>query len=130
FKAITEREGDLEDCALIARQGAVDWNQIMDEIEEQERKTERYFSFAVLDTLDMLVDRYGIEVPIRERLASYCLENALILTLEDSKTIDDLREELDFPDHQIYNKLQKLEEAGKIEVDRSGKLNRYQKLDL
>jgi predicted transcriptional regulator len=126
FKAVTDREGDLEDAALIARQGAVDWQQVMDEIERQEAQADQYFSFAVLDTLDLLADRYGIEAPIRSRLASYCLEHALLLTLEEPKTIEDLREELDFPDHQIYNKLRKLEDEGAIDVDRSGTLNTYQ----
>lgn len=125
FKAVTDREGDLEDAALIARQGAVDWGQVLDEVERQDKRTDTYFSFAVLDTLDLLVDRYGIEVPIRDQLASYCLENALLLTLDDPKTIEDLRDELAFPDHQIYNKLRKLEEEGAIDVDRTGTLNRY-----
>jgi len=126
FKAVTDREGDLEDAALIARQGTVDWQQVMDEIERQEEQADQYFSFAVLDTLDLLADRYGIEAPIRSRLASYCLEHALLLTLDEPKTIADLREELDFPDHQIYNKLRKLEQEGAIDVDRSGRLNAYQ----
>lgn len=125
FKSVTEREGDLEDAALIARQGEVDWEQILEEVETQEAVTDQYFSFAVLDTLDLLVERYGIAVPIRDRLASYCLENALILTLDEPKTIEDLRDEVDFPDHQIYNKLRKLEENGTVEVDRSGRLNTY-----
>ena len=126
FKAVTDREGDLEDAALIARQGTVDWQQVMDEIERQEEQADQYFSFAVLDTLDLLADRYGIEAPIRSRLASYCLEYALLLTLDEPKTITDLREELDFPNHQIYNKLRKLEQEGAIDVDRSGRLNAYQ----
>jgi hypothetical protein len=126
FKAVTDREGDLEDAALIARQGAVDWQQVLDEVERQEEQTGQYVSFAVLDTLDLLADRYGIEAPIRSSLASYCLENALLLTLDEPKTIEDLREELDFPDHQIYNKLRKLENEGAIDVDRSGTLNAYQ----
>ena len=125
FKTVTEREGDLEDAALIAQQGAVDWQQVLEEVETQESVTDQYFSFAVLDTLDLLVERYGIDVPIRDRLASYCLENALALTLDEPKTIEDLRDEVDFPDHQIYNKLRKLEENGTVEVDRSGRLNTY-----
>lgn len=127
LKSITEREGDLEDNALIARQGRIDWQYIFEEIQTQEDVTERYFSFAVLDTLDLLEDRYNIEPPIHQRLVSYCLENALLVTLTEPKTINDLREELDqFPDHQIYNKLRKLENDGLIEVDRSGGLNTYQ----
>jgi hypothetical protein len=126
FKTVTDREGDLEDAALIARQGAVKWQQVLDEVERQEEQTGQYFPFAVLDTLDLLADRYGIEAPIQSRLASYCLENALLLTLEEPKTIKDLRAEVDFPDHQIYNKLRKLENEGAIDVDRSGTLNAYQ----
>jgi predicted transcriptional regulator len=49
--------------------------------------------------------------------------------LDAPKTIEDLREELDFPDHQIYNKLRKLEEEGQIIVDRSGRLNTYQRAE-
>ncbi len=126
LKSITDREGDLEDNALIAQQGSIDWQQIFQEIQTQDDVTDRYFSFSVLDTLDLLEDRYNIETPIHQRLVSYCLENALLVTLDEPKTIKDLRTELDFPDHQIYNKLRKLEEQDRIEVDRSGKLNTYQ----
>lgn len=125
FKAVSDREGDLEDAALIARQGGVDWQQVLAELQRQEADADQYFSFAVLDTLDLLVDQYGIDVPIRDRLASYCLEQALLMTLETPKTIKDLRQAVDFPDHQIYNKLRKLEDAELLDVDRSGTLNTY-----
>jgi len=125
FKSITEREGDLEDVALIAQQADLDWEGIFEEITTQEDLTGRFFSFAVLDTLDVLEERYDIVAPITDRLVSYCLENALLVSLDGPKTIEDLREELDFPDHQIYNKLRTLEEEGRITVDRGGRLNTY-----
>jgi len=87
------------------------------------------FSFAVLDILDVLKERYDIVAPITDRLVSYCLENALLVSLEDPKTIEDLRKELDFPNHRIYNKLRQLEEGGQITVDRSGRLNAYQRVE-
>ncbi len=127
FKAVTDRKGDLEDAALIARKETIDWREMFEEINEQERITERHPSFAVLDALGLLKERYDIDVPIRNRLASYCLENALTLTLKEPMTIKDLREEIDFPEHQIYNKLRKLEREGKVKVDRSEKLNRYER---
>jgi len=127
FKSITEREGDLEDTALIARQADLDWESIFKEIKTQDDRTGRLFSFAVLDTLDVLDERHDIVAPITDRLVSYCLENALLVSLEGPKTIEDLREELDFPDHRIYNKLRKLEEEGQITVDRGGRLNTYQR---
>ncbi|TSD09219.1 transcriptional regulator [Haloglomus irregulare] len=129
FKSITEREGDLEDAALIARQADLDWESIFREIKTQEDRTGQFFSFAVLDTLDVLDERHDIVAPITDRLVSYCLENALLVSLDAPKTIEDLREELDFPDHQIYNKLRKLEEEGQIIVDRSGRLNTYQRAE-
>ena len=127
FKSITEREGDLEDAALIARQADLNWASIFQEITTQEDRTGQFFSFAVLDTLDVLDDRHNIVAPITDRLVSYCLENALLVSLNTPKTIEDLRAELDFPDHQIYNKLRKLEADGQITVDRSGQLNTYQR---
>lgn len=127
FKSITDREGDLEDAALLARKGKVDWNAVLKEIKNQEKISKTYFSFALLDTLDVLKEEYGMEVPILKKLVSYCLENALLLTLKEPKNIRDLREELDFPEHKIYNKLKKLEEEGKIKVNRKGKLNKYRK---
>lgn len=127
FKAITDRDGDLEDAALLARQADIEWRTVMEEIQRQEAHTGRYFSFSVLDTLDRLDDRYDIDVPIHDRLISYCLENALRLSLDEPKTIHDLRDELDFPDHRIYNTLRKLEEHGEITVDRTGTLNSYER---
>jgi DNA-binding transcriptional ArsR family regulator len=129
FKSITDREGDLEDVALIARQADLNWDGIFQEIKTQEELTNRFFSFAVLDTLDVLEDRHDIVAPITDRLVSHCLENALLVSLEDPKTIEGLREELDFPDHRIYNKLRQLEEADQITVDRSGRLNTYQRVE-
>lgn len=127
FKSITEREGDLEDVALLARQADLDWDAILAEIETQEEVTGQLFSFAVLDTIELLEERYDVVAPIKDRLVSYCLENALLVTLEEPKTIEDLREVLDFPDHRIYNELRRLEEDGRITVDRSGRLNTYQR---
>lgn len=129
FKSITEREGDLEDVALLTRQASVNWSQMLDEVKRQDDVTGQYFSFAVLDTLDILKQRENIDPPIHRQLVSYCLEKALLVSLQQPKTIRDLREELDFPDHRIYNKLRKLEEEGVIEVDRTGKLNEYRVKD-
>lgn len=125
FKSVTDREGDLEDAALIARQKEINWKDLLNEIKKQDELTERYPSFTVLDTLDILAERYSIDPPIRNRLSSYCLENALLLSLERPKTIKDLRKDLDFPEHQIYNKLRKLENENRITVNRKEKLNKY-----
>lgn len=126
FKSITDREGDIEDVALIVKNEEVKWNDALDEMKRQEDIEGKYFSFSVLDTLDVLEERENIEIPVKEKLVSHTLTRALLLTLKDGeKTIKDLREELDFPDYRIYNKLRELEKENKIKVDRSGKLNSY-----
>ncbi|MFW6144455.1 MAG: DUF6036 family nucleotidyltransferase [Candidatus Natronoplasma sp.] len=125
FKSVTDREGDLEDAALIMQQGEVDWDHLMGEIKKQEETSERIFSFSVLTTLEILEERYDLESPIIKKLISHCLERSLLISLKEEKTIKDLKKEVDFPSYQIYNKLRKLEDEGEIEVDREGKLNKY-----
>ncbi|MFB6193900.1 MAG: winged helix-turn-helix domain-containing protein, partial [Halobaculum sp.] len=126
FKSITDREGDLEDAALIARQTDLDWESLLAELQRQDRLSDRVFSFAVLDTLELLRERHDIETPIHDEVVSYCLETALLLSVaEGPKTIEEFREELEFPDHRIYNTLRALEADDRIEVDRSGRLNSY-----
>jgi len=69
----------------------------------------------------------SIETAVHDKLVSHCLKKAIRISLREDgpKTIRDFREDLDFADHRIYNKLRKLEDEDVVEVDRSGKLNRY-----
>ncbi|MBN2042710.1 MAG: hypothetical protein JW754_02790 [Candidatus Aenigmarchaeota archaeon] len=125
FKSITGREGDLEDCSIISRQPGIKWEKVMEEIETQGRLTKRFFSFSVLDTLEILKERHGIEIPIFRRLDSHCMGIALLMSLRKPKTMKELKEEIDVPEYKIYNTLKRLEKDGKIKVDRNGKLNVY-----
>jgi hypothetical protein len=125
LKCVTEREGDMEDVGVMVKKGEMDWKALMKEIEEQERATGTFFSFSVLDTVEILEERSGIKIPVMKKLCSYCLEKALLISLVEPKTIKELKKEVEFPEHLIYNKLKKLEKEGKIKVDRAGKLNRY-----
>jgi len=125
FKSITDREGDMLDIKDVIGRHELDWPVLLEELVAQEKLTGRYFSFSVLDTLEMLQELYGMKVPIFKKLDSHCLEVALLLSLRKSKTIKDLRKELDIPEYQILNKLRKMEREHKIKVVRGGKLNKY-----
>lgn len=70
-----------------------------------------------------LHERYALD-----KVLTGTKEDILIALLSEPKTIENLREELDFPDYQIYNKLRQLEADGQITVDRSGRLNTYQRV--
>lgn len=125
FKSITNREGDLEDAGLIIRESEVDWDSLFSEVTRQEQLTGNHFSIDLVHTFDILQARYQIKVPVENKLVSRSLERAILLALEEAKTSRELRDLLDFPSYKIYNKLRKLEKTGQIEVDRSGKLNKY-----
>ncbi len=109
------------------RKGEVEWDELFQEIKKQESAGEINYSSSVLATLDILKDRYGLESPIMNKLSSYCLEKSLLFSLKEEKTIKELKEMIDFPSYQIYNKLRKLEKEGVIEVNRDGKLNKYKR---
>ena len=128
LKCVTEREGDVEDASVIVKRGGVDWSDLMEELEMQEKATGIFFSFSVLDMVEILEERMNIKIGAKRRLISYCLERALLVALEKPKTIKELKKELEFPEHLIYNKLKKMEKEGRIEVDRNGKLNLYRRI--
>lgn len=126
FKSITEREGDLEDALLLSRQKDFNWNLVLKELEIQEKLTQKYFCFDVLDTLDILKERFNLEAPILKKVLSHCLEKAILLTLkEKAKTVQKIKKDLNFSDYEIRNMLQKLEKEQRIKVNRTGKLNIY-----
>lgn len=122
FKSVMERDTDFEDAALVARHANIPWEDVFEEIKNQDDVSRKKLSFSLLN---LLSEVYEVEFPIDSDLASYVLENALILKLKEPRTIKELRRELDYPENQIYKMLQKLESEDRIEVDRSGKLNTY-----
>lgn len=67
FKAITERLGDLDDIASIARMGQVDWQVILEECKSQ--SLDRHWYGAVYNKLVELEGQpYRLFAPIKEEL--------------------------------------------------------------
>jgi hypothetical protein len=126
FKSITDREGDLEDAALLARKGLVDWDVVLEELKQQERRGGRLFCIDVLQTLEILEERYGIRPPILRRVESHCLRQGLLSALKGGpKSMKQLKALVDFSDYQIYNALKALKNAGKVRTVRKDGLNYY-----
>ena len=122
FKAITERVGDLEDCSRICQQFKLNWGWIFKECLQQEQEFGVYYSFPVLDTLNLLAERYKIEIPIKQKFVNHCLEvGILILLKRGAKGVKELKQTLDFPEYKLRNKLNKLEKEGKIESKKIGR---------
>lgn len=121
LKSITDREGDLEDARILCTNYPLNWNRILDEVKRQERLSGKTFSFAVLDTLEVLKDKWGINSPILGKMQNYCIKNAIMLALKKPKTITEFRKLIKFPRNRIERAIKNLEKEGKIRIDRSRK---------
>ena len=124
FKSLSERKRDFEDCLLLAKKG-LDWNFILKEILEQERKYGKYFSFSLLDTILMLKE-FGIKAPIEKKLDSHCLEIGILLALKNKKlTVKELSFILEKPEITVRRKIEKLVKQGNVKKIKVGKKYLY-----
>lgn len=124
LKSITDREGDFEDAKILARRG-VDWKRVLNEIFLQEKLTKRYFSFSVLDTLEILSETEEMKIPILRDLRRHCTKLAVLLCLKDSKTLKELKDDIKIPTYELSNLLKGLEKSGNIKVDRKQIPHKY-----
>src|SRR3989338_7218568 len=64
FKTMTEREGDLTDCISIAATQNLDWEVILEELQEQIKHSKQNVWITwVGERLDLLVEK-GVDIPI------------------------------------------------------------------
>jgi predicted transcriptional regulator len=127
LKAITEREGDIEDMATIIRQtGAIDWDVLERTYFEEEKLSKRHFCFVMLDNFEIIEQREGIVVPFHKILLRHCLDVGILQALaEGAKTIAELRKLIDFPEHRLRNRIKGLLNQGKISKSKTGKRLRF-----
>lgn len=121
FKSISEREGDLEDVKALSLKYPLDWNRIFSEIKRQEEKSGKTFSFALLDTLEILEERWGISPPITKKLRFHCIKRGILLSLKKPRTINELRKFVDFPRYMLEKALSDLERENKVRIERRKK---------
>ena len=66
FKTMTEREGDISDCMMIAKTQNPDWSVILSELKNQISKSKRDVWITwVGERFDILVDK-KVDIPIME----------------------------------------------------------------
>ncbi|GEM_PF-256944 len=109
LKSLTDRDGDIEDIAKLAQSQGFNWDVVFDELVYQERESGRNFSNYLLDSLELLKERTGIEAPFYRKLVSRALENTVVnLVLKGKNTISEIADLTDFPEYAIRNKVNKL----------------------
>lgn len=77
LKAVTLREGDIQDLGLIVRAGNFDWEIVWKELIKQEHDTKTNFSSSILESLDDLHEQTGINSPFYNKLRKQALDNEI-----------------------------------------------------
>lgn len=116
LKSITEREGDIEDMAIIFKRGGhLQWDEILRTYLEEEETIKKHFCFAMLDNIEILQQRGGITVPIHGSLLQHCTDVGIMQALTyGAASIGKIRELMDFPEYTIRNRVRKLVKEGKV----------------
>lgn len=114
FKAITDREGDLDDIATIIKNQDPNWGFFLSELEKQHDKSERLFCLDVLTTLELLEERENIVVPIKDRLIGLCLEKSILYLARKPVSVEGIMQKIDFPETTIRNKINQLVKRKKL----------------
>lgn len=122
LKSITEREGDLEDMATIIRRGGdLRWDEILKTYLTEEKVIKKHFCFTILDNIELLQRREGIGIPFHGWLLRHCIDVGILQALAYGRTnVNGIRELIDFPEHAIRNRVEKLTKEGKILKGRKG----------
>lgn len=114
FKAITDRDGDLDDITTIIKRQKPDWNYFIEELDRQHENSERLFCLDVLSTIEVLEEKEKIEFEMKERLLDICLEKSILYLAGKPVSVDDIMQKIDFPELTIRNKISQLVKKKKL----------------
>lgn len=115
LKAITDREGDIEDMSILARTSNLNWKNIFRTYMEEEKLTKRHFCFTILDNIEILQEKYDVKIPFHRKLVSHCTDATIIDAVSKGcKTVKEIKKLIDFPEHHIRNRINVLAKKGEI----------------
>ncbi|MGC8578086.1 MAG: MarR family transcriptional regulator [Thermoproteota archaeon] len=114
LKSVTERDLDLDDCYTIAKEG-LDWNFLFKEALTQQKKIKKIVLVSLVDTLDILKEKYSINVKIPRKIEKELLKLILLYVL--SKKARDVKEIVTFlekPESTVRKVLAELLREGRV----------------
>ncbi len=114
FKAITDRNGDLDDITTIIQNQEPNWNFFLSELDRQHENSERLYCLDVLTTLELLEERENIVVPIKNQLIELCKEKSILYLARKPVSVNDIMQKIDFPEPTIRNKIKQLVKNKKL----------------
>lgn len=116
LKAVTLREGDIQDLAKIVQSGNFDWKLVWEELVHQEHLTRMNFSSLVLESLDYLHEQSGIRSPFYKVLIRRVLDHEISKLVRNKEIpldgIIELLEGNDITEKMIRNRIDYLERKG------------------
>jgi len=121
FKAVAGRTGDIDDMNTLVQTG-LDFDAIVEEIQTQSRLLgETLFITHVNEALLDLGERFNVTIPLQDDVeqlsAEVYDELAILMEIDDTATVDELRENTDVSDDRLDALLADLADRGKIERD-------------
>ncbi|MDE1765078.1 MAG: hypothetical protein KGI27_02265 [Thaumarchaeota archaeon] len=124
LKAVTLREGDIQDIAKIAQSGNFDWEIVWEELVYQEHLTRMNFSSLVLESMDYLYEQSSIRSPFYKKLIRRVLEHEISKLVRDQEMpldgIIELLEGNDITEKMIRNRIGYLERKKHIKKIKKG----------
>ena len=126
LKAVTSREGDIQDMSLIVQAGSFDWETVWKELIRQEHYTRTNFSSSVLESIDYLHEQTGIRPPFYKKLIRRALDTEIKGLIRNNRislvNLIELLRAGDITEKMIRNRVDYLLKTGYLE--KSGRNNR------
>ena len=132
LKAVTSREGDIQDMAALARlsyigdgkfrQPEFDWDIVWSEILRQEEENKiQSFSDIILENIEWLIEQTGIIPPFRNKLQRFVLDQKIIKLVREGKILlKEIVNWLESDDNQeptIRNRIESLVKEGMLKKE-------------
>ncbi len=115
FKAITERDEDLEDIATIIRQQKPNWEYFIRELGKQHETSGTLFCIDVLDTIEVLEEKEKIKFGKKAELLNLCLEKSILFLARKPVSVAEIKAKMRFPETLIRNKIVNLVQKKMLE---------------
>ena len=130
FKAITQRDADLDDTRILAQSG-LNWMIIAQECKNQSQCSEACWEDVLYQTLQDLKAKYSIEAPIEKTLRKTAEQKIIKTTLlkqiaEGNNTVSGIAKAIDESSSFVRVELCKLTDTGVIIVDKSSMPHKFQ----
>lgn len=82
LKAITGREADDVDMLTLISGDSFNWKVLLQELYLQEKLRKQHFCFAVLESIEMIMNQVVIKIPIYRELVNHTIDVAIVRVLQ------------------------------------------------